>query len=106
MKISWERTIYVGNRPIPCSICGRKAMPMRTKNNQYLLAVIYNHQDQACGEACRNCVASGAKGIKAHLQERIQALQTKLAELKELDAEDVQLPTLAQEFNAHHRDRF
>jgi hypothetical protein len=100
VKIVWERSIYVGNVPVFCTICGHQSYPIRSKN-QLLLAVLYDNHDVMRGEVCRDCVASGSSGIKARLQERIQALQDKLSDLERVAQEDVQIPTLEQEFQVH-----
>ncbi|WAL58393.1 hypothetical protein [Thermocoleostomius sinensis] len=104
MKIVWEQSIYVGNAPVFCSICGCQSYPVRNQNNQLLLAVIYNKQGVALGEACRDCVASGSVGIRSRLEERIQSLQAKIAELQTLAETEIQTPSLEQEFQAYRRD--
>ncbi|MBD2460378.1 hypothetical protein H6G89_04910 [Oscillatoria sp. FACHB-1407] len=100
MKIVWERSVYVGNVPVFCTICGHQSYPIRSKN-QLLLAVLYDKQGVVRGEVCRDCVAAGSEGIKARLHERIEALQTKMAELQLVAQEDVETPTLEQEFQVH-----
>ncbi len=104
MRIVWEQSIYFGNAPVFCSICGHRSHPIRSGSNQLLLAVIYDHQGVMHGEACRDCVASGSEGIKARLQERIESLHKKVAELELLAQEDMQIPTLEQEFEVHRRE--
>lgn len=104
MKIVWEQSIYVGNAPVFCTICGCRSYPIRNQRNQLLLAVIYNQQGVALGEACRDCVVSGSDGIRTRLQERIQTLQTKIDELHMLAKEDIQTPSLEQEFRAYRHD--
>jgi hypothetical protein len=104
MKIVWEPSIYVGNAPVFCTICGRRSHPVRSKQNQFLLAVIYNDQDVALGEACRDCVSVGTEGIRARLQERIQSLEAQLAELKMFAEADIQTPSLEQEFRVYRSD--
>lgn len=104
MKIVWEPSIYVGNVPVFCTICGRQSHPIRNKRNQLLLAVIYDGRGVALGEACRDCVASGSAGIRTRLQERIQSLQLKVAELQMLAESEVQTPSLEQEFQVYRQD--
>lgn len=104
MKIVWEQSIYVGNAPVFCTICDRRSPPVQNKHNQLLLAVIYDHRGVALGEACRDCVASGSAEIKARLQERIQSLHQKIAELEVLTHETIETPTLEEEFQAHQLD--
>lgn len=104
MKIVWEQSIYVGNAPVFCSICGRQSYPIRNPKNQLLLAVIYNKQGVALGEACQNCVASGSAGIRSRLQDRIQSLQNKVSELQALAETEIQTPSLEQEFQVYHQD--
>ncbi|NJR64760.1 MAG: hypothetical protein HC772_04615 [Leptolyngbyaceae cyanobacterium CRU_2_3] len=104
MKIVWEHSIYVGNAPVFCSICGGRSYPVRSKRNQLLLAVIYDKSGVVQGEACRDCVVAGASGIKARLQERIKSLQDKIEELQDLAIADIETPTLEQEFQIHQQD--
>lgn len=104
MKIVWEQSIYVGNAPVFCTICGCRSHPIRNQQNQLLLAVIYNQQGVALGEACRDCVLAGSDGIRTRLQERIQALQTKIDELQVLAQEKIETPSLEQEFRAYRHD--
>lgn len=104
MKIVWEQSIYVGNAPVFCSICGRQSYPVRNQKNQLLLAVIYDQHNVALGEACRDCVAAGPAGIQSRLQERIQSLQSKIADLQVLAAAEIQTPSLEQEFQAYRKD--
>lgn len=104
MKIVWEHSIYVGNAPVFCSICGRRSYPVRSRTNQLLLAIIYDDQGVARGEACRDCVSAGTSAIKNRLQERIQSYQEKINELKLLSAEDIETPTLEEEFQLHRQD--
>jgi hypothetical protein len=77
---------------------------MRGRKNQLLLAIIYDKRGVAWGEACRDCVAAGSTGIKARLQERIQSFEAKIAELQTLADEEIQTPTLEQEFQFHRQD--
>ncbi|MBW4516945.1 MAG: hypothetical protein KME11_17180 [Timaviella obliquedivisa GSE-PSE-MK23-08B] len=104
MKIVWEQSVYVGNAPVFCAICGHRAYPTRGSRNQLLLAVIYDYQGVACGEACRGCVASGASGIRQKLQDQIQSFQKKIAELEHLGVGEVQPPSLEEEFQLHRQD--
>ncbi|MDX2213114.1 MAG: hypothetical protein SFY66_07480 [Oculatellaceae cyanobacterium bins.114] len=101
VKIVWERSVYVGNVPVFCTICGHQSYPIRAQGNQLLLAVLYDKQGVVRGEVCRDCVSVGSAGIKARLQERIQVLQTKMAELQSVAQEDVETPSLEQEFQVH-----
>jgi hypothetical protein len=103
VKILWEQSVYIGNAPVFCTICDRRCYPIQVRG-QSLLAVIYDQKGVVCGEACRSCVASGSAGIKARLQDRIQALQAKAAELQMLAQADIQTPTLEQEFQVHRGD--
>jgi hypothetical protein len=104
VKIVWEQSIYVGNAPVFCTLCGRRSHPIRGRRNQLLLAIIYDQRGVACGEACRDCVVSGSVGIKARLQERIQGFREKIAELEHLESEDIEPPTLEEEFQLHRQD--
>lgn len=104
MKIVWEQSIYVGNAPVFCSICGRQSYPVRNQKNQLLLAVIYDQQGVALGEACRDCVATGSAGIRSRLQERIQSLQDKIADLQTLADAEIQTPSLEQEFHVYRKE--
>lgn len=104
MKIVWEQSVYVGNAPVFCTICGRRSYPIRNRRNQLLLAVIYDQRDVAIGEACRDCVVSGTSGIQTRLQERIQSLQQKIDELQVLADVEIATPTLEQEFQMHCQD--
>lgn len=104
MRIVWEPSIYIGNVPVFCTICGRQSHPVRNKRNQLLLAIIYDRQGTAIGEACRDCVASGSIGIQTRLQERIQSLQQKVAELQYLASTEIQTPSLEQEFQVYRQD--
>ena len=104
MKIVWEPSIYVGNAPVFCTICGRRSYPIRNRRNQLLLAVIYDRRGVAWGEACRDCAASGSEGIKVRIQERLCSLQEKMNELRMLAEEEIETPTLEQEFQIHCQD--
>jgi hypothetical protein len=106
LKIRWEPSVYVGQAPVFCVVCGYQARPMRVRGGQYLLAIVYNDQDIVYGEACRSCVASGPHEIRERLQERINTLQSKLRDLQMLVAEDVQVPTLEEEFEPYSRGSF
>lgn len=97
MKIVWEPCVYGGNAPVPCVICGRWAKPMRNLRNQALLAVVYDHTGKMYGEACRDCVQSGATEIQEKLKERITSLQAQLCDLQALEQGEVQLPSLEHE---------
>ncbi|HEY9624231.1 MAG TPA: hypothetical protein V6C78_27985 [Crinalium sp.] len=104
MKIVWERSIYIGNAPVFCTICGHRYHPLQGKSHQLLLAILYDERGVACGEVCRHCVASGSAGIKARLSDRIQSLQTKLDELQDLAKDDIETPSLEEEFQIHQRE--
>ena len=105
MKIVWEPSIYVGNAPVFCTICGCRSYPVRSRQqNQLLLAIIYNDRGVALGEACRDCVAGGTEGIRIRLQERIQSLEAKISELKAFAEADIQTPSLEQEFQVYRSD--
>ncbi|NJR39416.1 MAG: hypothetical protein HC781_12100 [Leptolyngbyaceae cyanobacterium CSU_1_4] len=104
MKIVWEQSVYVGNAPVFCAICGHRAYPTRGSRNQLLLAVIYDYRGTACGEACRDCVASGAAGIRQKLQDQIQSFQEKISELEHLGVGEIQPPSLEEEFQLHRQD--
>jgi len=104
MRIVWERSVYIGNAPVFCTVCGQQSYPVRRDGQQLVLAILYNSQGIAWGEACRDCVASGSEGIKLRLQERIHSLQTKLAELQTLAQEPVETPSIEQEFHIHRME--
>ncbi|NJO41170.1 MAG: hypothetical protein HC769_23760 [Cyanobacteria bacterium CRU_2_1] len=104
MKIVWEQSVYVGNAPVFCTICGCRSYPVQSRKNQLLLAIIYDKRGVAWGEACRECVSAGSAGIKARLQDRIQDLQSKINELQLLADTEIQTPTLEQEFQIHRQD--
>jgi Zn-finger protein len=104
MKIVWEHSIYVGNIPVFCAICGCPSHPVQNKHKQILLAVIYDEKGIAWGEACRDCVSAGSETIQARLQERLQSLQKKIEELQMLAAEKIETPSLEQEFQIHQQD--
>lgn len=104
MKIVWEQSIYVGNAPVFCSICGCQSYPIRNQKNQLLLAVIYDQRGVALGEACRDCVAAGSAGIRSRLQERIQSLQNKITQLQTLAEAEIQTPSLEQEFHVYRQE--
>ena len=104
MKIVWEQSIYIGNAPVFCTLCGERAYPFRTGRNQLMLAVIYDKRGVMRGEACRDCVAAGAAGIKERLQERIESLQKQVTELQSFAQADIQTPSLEQEFQFHRQD--
>jgi hypothetical protein len=104
VKIVWEHSIYVGNAPVFCTICGRRSYPIRNRRNQLLLAVIYDQRGTAWGEACCDCVASGSEGIKARIRERVSALQEKIDELTTFSEAEIETPTLEQEFQIHRQD--
>lgn len=104
MKIIWETSIYVGNAPVFCTICGCRSYPVKSQQNQFLLAVIYDDRGVALGEACRDCVAAGTEGIRARLQERIESLEAKIAELQMFADSDIQTPSLEQEFQVYRSD--
>lgn len=104
MKIVWEQSIYVGNAPVFCSICGHQSYPICNPKNQLLLAVIYDRHGVVLGEACRDCVAAGSAGIRSRLQERIQSLQNRVADLQALAETEIQTPSLEEEFQVYHQD--
>ena len=104
MNIVWEQSVYVGNAPVFCAICGHRTYPIRGSRNQLLLAVIYDYREVACGEACRDCVASGSVGIRQKLQDQIQTFQEKIAELEHLGVGEIQPPSLEEEFQLHRQD--
>lgn len=104
MKIVWEQSIYFGNAPVFCSICGHRAYPVRSGTNQLLLAVIYDCNGKVRGEACMDCVASGSEGITTRLSERLQTLRAKVADLEALAQEEMQIPSLEEEFRMHRRE--
>src|SRR5690242_10101364 len=104
MRIVWEPSIYVGTVPVFCTICGRQSHPVRNKRNQLLLAVIYDKQGVAIGEACRDCVLAGSTGIRSRLQERIESLEQKITELRVLAEVEIQTPSLEQEFQVYRQD--
>lgn len=101
MRIAWERSIYVGNGRVRCILCGHWFVTQPLRNQQALIAVVYNDQGVVYGEACRSCVTSGSEGIKECLQERITSLQTQLQDLQELNQGEVRLPTLEEELQSH-----
>lgn len=103
MRIVWEKSVYIGNAPVFCAICDRRSYPIRVKG-QLLLAAIHDHQGKVCGEVCRSCVGAGSAGIKARLQERIQALQAKAIELQRFAQSDIQTPSLEEEFQIHSKE--
>jgi hypothetical protein len=100
VKIVWERSIYIGNAPVFCAICGHRYYP-RQHGHQLLLAIIYDDQGTVQGEACRDCVAAGPLGIRSRLDERIKSLQDKVNELQHLAQSTIETPTLEQEFQVH-----
>lgn len=107
VKIVWEQSIYFGNVPVFCSICGRESRPVRSGSNQLLLAVIYDDQGVICGEACSDCVSAGQQVIQSRLQDRIEILREKLADVEaiaQLMQNGIELPSLEQEFRVHRRD--
>lgn len=106
MKVVWEKTVYLGNAPVFCAICGYQTRPIRNAANQLLLAVIYDHRGVACGEACADCVAAGSRGVRARLQDRIQSVKHKLSDLEALAQGEIQMPSLEEEFQIHRREYF
>lgn len=100
MKIVWERSVYIGNAPVFCTICDRRSYPVKV-HGQLLLAVLYDQHSVFQGEVCRSCVSAGSAGIQARLQERIQALQAKTIELQTLAQANIETPTLEEEFHVH-----
>jgi hypothetical protein len=103
VRIVWEKSVYIGNAPVFCTICDRRSHPLQVEG-QLLLAVLYDQRGVAYGEVCRSCVSAGSAGIKAMLHERIQILQKKANELQRLAQTDIQTPTLEQEFRSHRRE--
>jgi len=104
VKIVWEQSVYIGNAPVFCAICGHRAYPVRTRRNQLMLAVLYNKHGVMQGEACRDCVASGSLEIKARLQERIEKLQHQMNELQAMVQSEIETPSLEEEFQFHCHD--
>ncbi len=101
MKISWEPTVYGGQVPIWCCLCGDRAMPRQLRGSHYLLAVVYTDQGKVFGEACHACAIAEPQAIQAQLQSQIQALQKKLTDLEALASEpQIQTPSLEEEFNS------
>jgi hypothetical protein len=104
VKIVWEQSIYNGSAPIFCAICGHQSYPVRSQRNQLLLAVLYDRKGVAWGEVCRDCVAAGSPGIRSRLQERIQSLRDKMNELESFAREEIETPSLEEEFQIHRQD--
>jgi hypothetical protein len=104
VKIVWEQSAYIGNAPVFCTLCGRRSYPIRGRRNQLLLAVIYDPQGIACGEACRDCVAAGPKGIQARVHDRIESFRSKIADLESLGIDHIETPSLEEEFRLHQQD--
>lgn len=104
MKIVWEQSVYVGNAPVFCTLCGQEARPIRSGANQLLIGVIYDRHDVMWGEACHHCIARGSEGLKALLASRMDSLRAKLSELEAIAQEELQLPSIEQEFQIHRRE--
>jgi hypothetical protein len=101
VRVVWESTIYGGKAPIPCVLCGQRFHPLRLRTHLYLLAVVYNDHNRMVGESCRDCLRSGAEGIRTHLSERLQQLEKQVEELQTLAQEEIYLPSLEEEFQAY-----
>jgi len=104
VKIVWEQSVYIGNAPVFCAICGHRAYPVRTRRNRLMLAVLYDDRDVMQGEACRDCVTSGSAEIKTRLQERIEKLQQQMNELQAMAQSEIETPSLEEEFQFHCQD--
>lgn len=101
MKIVWEQNIYVGTAPIFCTLCGQAARPVRSRTNQLLIGVLYDRQGSVRGEVCHSCIALGSDGLRSMLDSRIAALRAKLSELEAIAQDDLQIPSIEQEFYIH-----
>jgi hypothetical protein len=101
VRIVWEQSAYIGNAPVFCTICDRRSYPLRGRKNQLLFAVLYDEQEVAYGEVCRDCVAAGSEGIRVILQERIAKLRSKLEDLQHFAQSEICTPTLEEEFYLH-----
>lgn len=101
MKIVWQQSAYIGSAPVFCTICDRRSFPIRGSQNQILLAVLCDEHDVVWGEVCQACIATGTEGIQATLNERIERLRCKMADLEMLAQKPIELPTLESEFSLH-----
>ena len=101
MKIVWEQSVYIGTAPIVCVLCGQAARPIRTGTNQLLIGVLYDRHGSVRGEVCHSCVALGAEGIRSMLATRIATMRTKLSDLEAIAQDELQLPSIEQEFYIH-----
>jgi hypothetical protein len=99
VKIVWEPIIYAGQAPVFCVLCGSRSLPVKTKG-RFVIAVVYNDRGAYCGEACKHCLNARPESIKELLQERLIRLQAKVMELEELTEEEIEMPTLEQEFRS------
>lgn len=100
MKIVWEPIIYAGQAPVLCVLCGTRSTPVKTQG-KFLIAVVYNSRGMYCGEACKHCVQARPESIKELLQERLTRLQGQVMDLEELVSEEIQMPTLEEEFRSY-----
>lgn len=100
MKIVWEPIIYAGQAPVLCVLCGTKSTPIKTQG-KFVIAVVYNNRGMYCGEACKHCVQARPESIKELLQERLTRLHGQVMDLEELVAEEIQMPTLEEEFRSY-----
>ena len=100
MKIVWEPIIYAGQAPVLCVLCGTRSTPIKTKG-KFVIAVVYNDRGIYSGEACKHCVNARPESIRELLQERLARLQTQVVELEELAGEEIQMPTLEEEFRSY-----
>lgn len=66
-----------------------------------MIAVVYNDRGIYCGEACKHCVNARPESLKELLQERLMRLQAQVMELEELAREEIQMPTLEEEFRSY-----
>lgn len=101
MKIVWEQSVYIGTAPIFCTLCSQSARPVRTGTNQLLIGVLYDRHGIVRGEVCHNCIALGAEGIRSMLATRIEAMRINLSELEAIAQDELQLPSIEQEFYIH-----
>lgn len=100
MKIVWEPIIYAGQAPVLCVLCGTKSTPIKTQG-KFVIAVVYNNRGMYCGEACKHCVQARPESIKELLQERLTRLHGQVMDLEELVSEEIQMPTLEEEFRSY-----
>jgi hypothetical protein len=100
VRIVWEPIIYAGQAPVLCVLCGTRSLPIKTKG-KFLIAVVYNNRGIYCGEACKHCVNARPESIQELLQERLVRLKAQVMELEELAGEEIQMPTLEEEFRSY-----